>query len=74
MTFVFNIPLPVQPKSTNGGALAALFDEGEEALERRGLTLASRQFLDDYLFTRMGGWNVALRSSVIRVRAARALP
>tara|TARA_S200000501_G_scaffold300170_1_gene287167 strand:- start:1167 stop:1409 length:243 start_codon:yes stop_codon:yes gene_type:complete len=74
MTFAFNIALPVQPKSTIASPLDNLNTLTQKDLEERGMVLSSEQMKNEFLFTPMGGWNVTFRSSVIRVRAARALP
>ena len=77
MTFAFTFPFPVQPKSTDGAALARLgkfSNLTQKDLEDRGVVLSSQQMKEEYLFSPMGGWNVVFRSSVIRVRAAPILP
>ena len=40
----------------------------ESSLKRVGFNLSSNEVAEDYLFSRMGGWNVVFRSSIIRVR------
>lgn len=40
----------------------------DERLRSLGVELASNQFTDDYLWSRMGGSGVQFRASVIRVR------
>ena len=39
----------------------------EEDLRGVGIEFSSLQLLNGYLFSRMGGWNVMFRASVIRV-------
>ena len=53
-----------QAVAPTGGALNVI---EEDDLAKAGLTLASREYPDEYAFSRMGGWNVAFRASVIRV-------
>jgi len=40
-------------------------DEG--TLKEAGFNLSSNEMDDEYLFSRMGGWNVVFRSSIIRI-------
>lgn len=39
----------------------------EEDLRRVGIELSSLQLPNEYLFSRMGGWNVMFRASFIRI-------
>lgn len=39
----------------------------ETTLKRYGFTMSHNEFPNEYLFTRMGGWSVVFRSSIIRV-------
>ena len=40
----------------------------ESTLKQAGFNLSSNEMDDEYLFSRMGGFNVVFRSSIIRVR------
>ena len=58
--------LPVLPKST-GGAVPNPNDITEDSLKSVGFNLASNQIDEQYQFSRMGGWNVTFRASIIRI-------
>ena len=40
----------------------------ETTLKRYGFTMSHNEFPNEFLFTRMGGWSVVFRSSIIRVK------
>jgi hypothetical protein len=42
-------------------------DMQENDLKNVGFTFASKQFPDEYKWSRMGGWNVAFRASICRI-------
>lgn len=57
--------LALTPEATGGAANPN--NLGERDLKRAGLNFSSAEFPDDYMFSRMGGWNVTFRSSIIRI-------
>jgi len=59
--------LKINPSDVTKGA-ANPNNIDESSLKRAGFNLSSNEVDDDYLFSRMGGWNVVFRSSIIRVR------
>ena len=59
LTFTF----PQLAKSTDGAAAIT-----EDSLKTVGFEFSSNNLPDDYLFSRMGGWNVTFRASICRVR------
>lgn len=59
---MFRFDLP--PTDGTDGAVGRL---KEEDLRRVGLEFSSLQLPNEYLFSRMGGWNVMLRASVVRI-------
>ena len=67
LTFTF----PQLAKPTGGAASGDLLlnpnEIREENLRAIGFEFASSQLPDEFLFSRMGGWNVTFRASVIRV-------
>ena len=52
-----------RPAAT-GGAVRSV---QEDDFAKAGLTFSSNQRPDKYMFSRMGGWNVSFRASVIRI-------
>ena len=51
---------PQLGKATDGGV-------NEESLQLVGVELASNNLPDDHMFSRMDGWNVTFRASVVRI-------
>ena len=63
MPFTFTLPAPT--KSISGAANPN--NVTEESLKAVGFEFASNALPDEYMFSRMGGWNVTVRASVIRI-------
>ena len=56
----FKFSLPQLGKATGN-------EFNEESLRLVGIELASNNLPDDHMFSRMGGWNVTFRASVVRI-------
>jgi hypothetical protein len=61
----FSLPALAKSKSTDGAADPGRYTE--EDLRDLGIEMSSNQFSNEYMFSRMGGWNVTVRASVIRI-------
>ena len=58
---------PANQQSTDGAVLSPLAELSQEDLGKFGIEFSSKQLPDEYLFSRMGGWGVTFRGSIIRV-------